>query len=88
MHSDSIVKFVTRKVQYVVACIADIIIQVHGLVNQKYELIVVDGTKHENIITISLWKKKIFFLERASRFVFNRCTCHCSFEECVINCLW
>jgi len=55
MHCDSIVEFVTCKVQHVVACIANVVIRVHGLVNHKYELIVTDGTKLEDIITFSLW---------------------------------
>ncbi len=51
MHCDLIIEFVICKVQHVV-------IQVDGLVNQNYELIVADGTKLEDIITFSLWKKK------------------------------
>jgi hypothetical protein len=55
VHCDSIVEFVTCKVQHVVACIANVVIQVHGLGNQKYELIVTNGTKPGDIITFSLW---------------------------------
>jgi hypothetical protein len=47
--------------QHVAACIANVVIQVHGLVNQKYEFIVADGTKPEDIIMFSLWKKKSSF---------------------------
>ncbi len=57
MHCDSIVKFVICKVQHVVACIDNVVIQVHGLVNQKYEPIIADETKLEDIITFSPWKK-------------------------------
>jgi hypothetical protein len=54
MHCDLIIEFVTCQVQHV-------FIQVDGLVNQNYELIVADGTKLEDIITFSLWKKKFSF---------------------------
>jgi hypothetical protein len=34
-----------------------IVIQIHGPMNQKYELIVVDETKLEDIIILSFWKE-------------------------------
>jgi DNA-directed RNA polymerase subunit L len=64
MHCDSIVEFVSYKVQHVVACIANIVIQVHGLMNQKYELIVTNGIKPKDITTFSLWNL-IFLLTRS-----------------------
>jgi hypothetical protein len=36
---------------------ATTVTQIHGHVNQKYELIVANGTKLEDIITLSLWKE-------------------------------
>jgi hypothetical protein len=49
-------KFVTRKMYHVVACISIVVIQVHGHVNYKYEFLVTNGTKLEDIKTFSLWK--------------------------------
>ncbi len=88
MHCDSIVGFITHKMQYVIACIADVVIQVHGLVNQKYEFIVADGTKFENIITMSLWKKKKNSYKELVNLFSTSAPAIIFFEECVINCLW
>lgn len=68
IHCDSIVEFVTCKVQHVVACIANVVIRVHGLVNHKYELIVIDGTKLEDIVTFSVWIFFSFYKELVNLF--------------------
>jgi metal-responsive CopG/Arc/MetJ family transcriptional regulator len=54
MNHHSIVKFIAHKVQHDVACIVVMVVQVHGSMNKNYELSVVNGTKPEDIKTLSL----------------------------------
>ncbi len=54
MHHHSIVKFIACKVQHDVACIVVMVVQVHGSMNQKYELSVINKTRPEDIKTLSL----------------------------------
>jgi hypothetical protein len=45
MHHHLITKFVIRRIQHDVNCIDVMVMQVHGSMNKKYELFVVDKTK-------------------------------------------
>jgi hypothetical protein len=45
MHHHLIAKFVIRRVQHDVNCIDAMVMQVHGSVNKKNELFVVDKTR-------------------------------------------
>jgi hypothetical protein len=54
MHHHSIVKFIACKVQHDVACIIVMVVQVHNLMNQKYELFVVNRTRPKDIKNLSI----------------------------------
>ncbi len=56
MHHHSITKCVIHKVQHDVGYIIVMVVQVHGSMNQTYELFVTNGTRPKDIKKISLWK--------------------------------
>jgi hypothetical protein len=54
MHHHSITKCVIHKVQHDVGYIIVMVVQVHGSMNQTYELFVTNGTRPKDIKKISL----------------------------------
>jgi hypothetical protein len=82
MYCDNITKFVSCWVQHVIACVATMVVQVHGFVNEKYELLIVNDT-NQNFV-----ERVFFFLQASNRLVFYKCTCYSFFEEHLFNHIW
>jgi len=70
MYCDNITKFVSCWVQHVIACVATMVVQMHGFTNEKYELLSVNDT-NQNFV-----ERVFFFLQASSRLVFYKCTCY------------
>ncbi len=54
MHHHSIAKLVAHRVQHYVGYIIVMVVQVHGSMNQNYELFVTNGTRPKDIKIFSL----------------------------------
>jgi hypothetical protein len=57
MHCHLIIDFVVCRVQHDVVYIDVVVMQVHGSMNKKYELLIVDGTRPLDIRIFSLLKE-------------------------------